>query len=163
MTTTIAAIQMNSVADTATNLARARTLLAEAADAGAQLAVLPENFAIMGAPRRDMLAAAENDGNGPLQDGMAATAQRLGPRVVAGTLPLAAADGEHVRPASLVYDADGQRVACYDKIHLFDVGVPGSKESYRESATFAAGPPTPVIVDTPWGRLGLSICYDLRF
>lgn len=159
----IAAIQMNSAADPAANIARAETLLAKAADAGAQFAVLPENFAIMGAGRSAMLAAAEADGSGPIQDAIAKAAQQHGLWVVAGTLPLQAPDGQRVRPASPVYDDHGNRIACYDKIHLFDVGVPGSTESYRESARFAPGPAQPVVVDTPWGRLGLTVCYDLRF
>lgn len=163
MSTYLAAIQMNSTPTVDRNLATAGELLARAADGGAQLAVLPENFAIMGAQDTDKLAIAENDGHGPIQDYIAGLAQRLGLWVVAGTLPLAGPDAQHVRPASIVYDSDGNRVACYDKIHLFDVGVPGSQESYQESATFAAGPTTPTVIDTPFGRLGLSICYDLRF
>lgn len=159
----VAAIQMNSVADTTINLARAEALLAEAADAGARLAVLPENFAIMGNTRADTLAAAEDDGNGPIQECIAAAAQQHGLWVVAGTVPLASSDGQRVRPTSLVFDADGNRVACYDKIHLFDVGVPGSDEAYLESDTFVPGPPEPVLVNTPFGRLGLTVCYDLRF
>src|SRR5699024_1648556 len=90
-------------------------------------------------------------------------ARQHGLWIVAGTLPLRTPDRQHVRPASLVYDSGGNRVACYDKIHLFDVGVPGSTEAYRESDLFAPGPLTPVTVDTPWGCMGLSICYDLRF
>lgn len=163
MPTRIAAIQMNSTATVADNLASAGDLLTQAADDGAQLAVLPENFAIMGARETDKLAVAEADGEGPIQDFVAATAQRLKLWIVAGTLPLVGPDAAHVRPASPVYNAEGNRVACYDKIHLFDVGVPGSDESYRESDTFAAGPTTPTVVETPWGKLGLSVCYDLRF
>lgn len=163
MSTHIAALQMNSAPDTATNLARADTLLAQAADAGAKLAVLPENFAIMGRKDTDKLTLKEQDGDGPIQDRIAAAAQRHGLWIVAGTMPLTGPDWQHVRPACPVYDADGNRVAVYDKIHLFDVGVPGAKEAYRESASFAPGPPRPVIVDTPWGRLGLTVCYDLRF
>lgn len=154
---------MNSTASVAENLATARQLLQQAAENGAQLAVLPENFAIMGAADNDKLEVAEDDGRGPIQDFIAAAARQLGLWVVAGTLPLAGPDTQHVRPASPVYDAAGSRVTCYDKMHLFDVGVPGSTEAYHESATFAAGRRSPVTVDTPWGRLGLSVCYDLRF
>lgn len=163
MSTRLAAIQMNSTAAVDRNLATAGELLTRAADGGAQLAVLPENFAIMGVAETDKLAVAEADGHGPIQDFIASVAQRTGLWVVAGTLPLAGPDAQHVRPASLVYDADGNRVACYDKIHLFDVGMPDSDEAYRESDTFTPGPTTPSVVDTPCGRLGLSICYDLRF
>ncbi len=163
MTVSIAAIQMNSSADVQANLARAGELLQEASARGAQLAVLPENFALMGAHETDKLKVAEADGAGPIQDCIAATAQRLRLWIVAGTLPLASDDPGRVWPTCLVYDADGARAARYDKIHLFDVGMPGSHEAYRESATFKAGPVTPAVVDTPWGSLGLSICYDLRF
>lgn len=163
MSARIAAIQMNSGAVVDDNLASAGELLGRAADSGAQLAVLPENFAIMGATQSDKLAVAEADGRGPIQDFAADAAQQLRLWIVAGSLPLAGPDAEHVRPASIVYDAGGNRVTCYDKIHLFNVGVPGTDEAYRESATFCAGPATPAVVDTPWGRLGLSICYDLRF
>ena len=163
MTTRLAAIQMNSSASVNANLQAAGTLLQQAADTGARLAVLPENFAIMGNAPADTLAAAEADGDGPIQDFIATTAQKLDLWIVAGTLPLAGDNGKRVRPASPVYDNDGKRVACYDKIHLFDVGVPDSTESYRESATFTPGPPDAVSVDTPWGCLGLTVCYDLRF
>lgn len=159
----IAAIQMNSTANIVANLDCAETLLAKAVDAGAQLAVLPENFALMGGGRAALLTTAEADGSGHIQDSVARIAQRLGLWIVAGTLPLATADGQRVRPASPVYDANGHRVACYDKMHMFDVGLPGSSEAYRESATFAPGPARPVVVTTPWGRLGLTVCYDLRF
>src|SRR5699024_8128848 len=152
MSTRIAAIQMSSTATVADNLTRAGELLAEAADNGVQLAVLPENFALMGAHETDKLAVAEADGDGPIQEFVANAAQRHGLWVVAGTLPLVGPDAAQVRPASPVYDADGQRIACYDKIHLFDVGVPGSDESYCESDTFAAGPTTPTVISTPWGK-----------
>ena len=158
-----AAIQMNSAGTVEPNLARAETRLAEAASAGAELAVLPENFALMGAGERDKLGVAEADGQGPIQDFLAAAARRHGLWIVAGTLPLASADPERVIPACLVFDDAGARVARYDKIHLFDVGLPGSTEAYRESATFVPGDIHPTVLDTPFGRLGLSICYDLRF
>lgn len=161
----IAAVQLNSGDDVATNLAHSGELLTQAAADGATLAVLPENFAFMGEHGSDKLAHGEDDGRGPIQDFLATTAQRLKLWVVAGTVPLAVpGDTRHVSPSCLVYDADGQRVARYDKIHLFDVDVPDSNgERYRESASLAAGPLTPLCVDTPLGRLGLSVCYDLRF
>lgn len=163
MSVTIAAIQMNSSAEVEVNLAAAGKLLREAADRGAQLAVLPENFALMGRNERDKLGAAEPDGSGAIQDFIAATAQRLKLWIVAGTLPLASDDPERVRPTCLVFDTDGARAGRYDKMHLFDVGLPDSDEAYRESGTFIAGPATPALVDTPWGELGLTVCYDLRF
>ena len=158
-----AAIQLSSVADRDANLASAGRLLRQAAEAGVALAVLPENFAFMGARERDKLAIAEPDGQGVIQDFLASTARELKLWIVAGTVPLAVpGDTDKVYAACLVYDAQGRRAARYDKIHLFDVEVPGG-ERYRESATIARGGINPVVVDTPIGRLGLSVCYDLRF
>lgn len=156
-----AVVQINSGADLAANLAQAQGLLERAAGAGAVLAALPENFAFMGAKERDKLALAEADGAGPIQDWLAATAARLKLWIVAGSLPIAAPDGR-VYAACCVYGADGRRAARYDKIHLFDVDV-GNGELYRESNSIAPGAVAPVAVDTPLGRLGLSICYDVRF
>jgi deaminated glutathione amidase len=158
----VAAVQMNSGAEVAANLRAAAFALEQARAQQAGLAVLPENFAFMGAHERDKLAVAEADGRGPIQDFLAQTARALKLWLVAGTVPLKTADPQRVAPACLVYDASGARVARYDKIHLFDVDVPGG-ESYRESATIAAGAPQAVVVDTPAGVLGLSVCYDLRF
>ncbi len=160
-----AVIQMNTRADCAANLAAAAELLRDAAQAGAQLAVLPENFAFMGEREADKLALAERDGDGPIQSFLAETAQALGLWIVGGTIPLAVADDpRRVHACCGVWNAHGVRVARYDKIHLFDVDVPGaSGERYRESASIAPGAVTPVVVDTPVGRLGLSVCYDLRF
>ena len=162
----IAAIQMNSTPVVADNLATAGRLLTEAADAGAVLAALPENFAIMGAKETDKLAHAETFGRGPIQDWLAATAQKLGLWIVAGTVPVAVeGDPGRVWAASLVFDASGAQVSRYDKIHLFDVDVPSaSGERYRESRTIARGAADGfAVVDTPAGKLGLSVCYDLRF
>jgi nitrilase len=158
----IAAVQMNSGADVAANLAAAGRLLEQARAQQAVVAVLPENFAFMGAHERDKLAVAEVDGRGPIQAFLADTARRLGLWLVAGTLPLATADPLRVAAACLVFDAGGARVARYDKVHLFDVDVPEGG-TYRESASIAAGPLAAVVVDTPAGRIGLSVCYDLRF
>jgi nitrilase len=161
----IAAIQMNSTPVPAENLATAERLLTAAAAAGARLAALPENFACMGAKDTDKLAFAESPGNGPIQDFLSATARRLKLWIVAGTVPIAVPnDPTRVYAASLVYDADGTCVARYDKIHLFDVEVPNSAgERYLESRTIAFGEPAFVVVDTPVGKLGLSVCYDIRF
>jgi nitrilase len=153
---------MNSGRDVAQNLGVAGQLLADAAAAGAVLAVLPENFAIMGAKEADRLAVAEAPGSGPIQDAMAELAQKLSLWIVAGTLPLRGRTPQRVAPASLVFDANGRQVARYDKIHLFDVDIPDKKESYRESATFEPGN-EPIVVETPVGKLGLSVCYDMRF
>lgn len=162
MSASVAAVQMNSGAEVAANLRTAAYALEQARAQQAVLAVLPENFAFMGAHERDKLAVAEADGRGPIQDFLAQTARALKLWLVAGTVPLKTADPQRVAPACLVYDASGARVARYDKIHLFDVDVPGG-ESYRESATIAAGAPQAVVVQTPAGPLGLSVCYDLRF
>lgn len=158
----VAAIQMTSGPDVEANLAQAGSLLEEAAVRGAQLAALPENFAFMGLADADKRRIAEADGTGPVQDFLAETARRLKMWVVGGTVPLLGAADGRVAAASLVYGSTGERRARYDKIHLFDVELPGGRESYRESAHVAAGT-TPVVLDTPVGRLGLSICYDVRF
>jgi deaminated glutathione amidase len=158
----VAAIQMTSGPDVAANLEQARALLEEAAARGARLAALPENFSFMGLKDADKRAVAEACGSGPAQDFLAASARRLRLWIVGGTLPLAGGADGRVAAASLVYDSDGARVARYDKIHLFDVDVPGRAETYRESAHVAPGSAATVL-DTPVGKLGLSVCYDVRF
>lgn len=158
----VAAIQMTSGPDVAANLADARVLLEAAAARDAQLAALPENFSFMGLRDADKRGVAEADGSGPVQDFLAQTARELGLWIVAGTVPLRTGSDGRVAAACLVYDEQGGRRARYDKIHLFDVDVPGRHESYRESANIAPGT-TPVVVDTPVGRLGLAVCYDVRF
>jgi deaminated glutathione amidase len=160
--TIVAAIQMTSSADLARNLADAGRLLAEARSRGALVAVLPENFAFMGFRESDKLAIAEQEGAGPVQEFVASTARDLGMWIVAGTIPLQVAGQARVAAASLAFDDRGRRVARYDKIHLFDVEVPGRDERYQESSSVQPGQ-TPVCVDTPAGRLGLAVCYDVRF
>jgi len=159
---TVAALQMTSGNDRDANLATAERLLQAAAARGARVAVLPENFSLMALRDADRRAHAEVDGTGPVQDFLARTAARLGIWIIAGSVPLAQASGERNAQACLVYNSQGGRAARYDKIHLFDVELPDRAESYRESATMAPGDQV-VAVDTPAGRLGLSICYDLRF
>lgn len=164
--TIVAAIQLNTGADLAANLASTRDLLVEAAAAGARLAALPENFAFMGARESDKLPHAEADGGGLIQEFLAQTARELSITLIAGTVPIRVpSDAERVYAASLVYSASGRRIARYDKIHLFDVDVDrGDRvEQYRESRTIAAGEPAYVVVPTDIGALGLSVCYDLRF
>ncbi|MBV8877625.1 MAG: carbon-nitrogen hydrolase family protein [Gammaproteobacteria bacterium] len=158
----ITAIQMTSGPEVGANLEQAAALLAEAAARGARLAALPENFCFMGLKDADKRAVAERDGQGPVQDFLAATARRLRLWIVGGTVPLVAAADGRVAAACLVYDSDGARAARYDKIHLFDVDLPGRAESYRESAHVAPGARA-TLLDTPVGRLGLSVCYDVRF
>ena len=158
----VAAVQMTSVADVAQNLDTARRLVARAREGGACLAVLPENFCFMGRSEAERRAIVENEDDGPIQCAVAAMARENGLWIVAGTQPIAVAGDARPANASIVYDAAGGRVARYDKIHLFDVDLPGGREGYRESVNAAPGA-KPVTVDTPAGRLGLTVCYDLRF
>jgi len=158
----VAAVQMTSGADVGANLASVARLATQAAAGGARIVVLPENFAFMGLKDADKLGVAEPQGQGPIQDALAALAARLGVWIVAGTVPLAIPGGGRVAAACLVFDAAGRRVARYDKIHLFDVDIPARSESYRESSTVAPGR-APCVIDTPAGRLGLAVCYDMRF
>lgn len=157
-----AVVQMTSGDVVADNLVEAGRWLAAAKAGGATLAVLPENFALM--PRNDAArrAAAEPEGQGPIQDFLAETAARLGLWVVGGTLPVTVPGDPRPAACCPVYDANGNRVARYDKIHLFDVDLPGRDERYRESDHIAPGSRV-VVIDSPLGRLGLSVCYDMRF
>ncbi len=155
-----AAIQMVSAPALEPNLAAAGALVAAAAGQGARLVVLPEWFCLMGHSERDKLALREADGEGPIQSFLARTAAEHGIWLIAGTVPLPARDAGKVRNSCLVYDADGKRVARYDKIHLF--GFSDADREYREAATIEPGE-HPVAIDTPFGRIGLSICYDVRF
>jgi nitrilase len=155
---------MTSGPDVPANLAAAGSLIEGAAGAGAGVVLLPENFNFIGRRDADKRAIAETYGAGPTQDFLAAAASRHGIWIVGGTQPLKseAADGR-VTNSLLVYGPNGRCAARYDKIHLFDVDVPGKPgESYRESAHVAPGKDV-VLVDTPAGRVGLSVCYDMRF
>ena len=160
--TRIACIQMASGPNIGANLFEAEKLIYQASKQGAKLVVLPENFAIMGLKETDKVGVRERDGSGPIQDFLAQHAKRHKVWLIGGTVPLDADDSDKVRAACLVYNDRGQRVARYDKIHLFDVQVVGSDERYTESETIEPGRDIKVI-DTPFGRLGLAICYDLRF
>lgn len=160
--TRVAAIQMASGPNISANLSEAERLIAKAAAAGARLVVLPENFALMGMSELDKVKAREPDGKGPIQDFLARTAARYGIWLVGGTVPLVADDANKVRAACLLFDDKGKRVARYDKVHLFDVHIEESGEDYYESNTIEPGNEV-VVVETPFGRLGLAICYDLRF
>lgn len=156
----VAVVQLNSAGDVAANLAATADRVAEARAAGATLVVLPENFACMGADESAQRASAEDDGDGPIQTALAALASTHGVWLVGGTLPLRAGSGR-TRAACLVFGPDGRRAARYDKIHLFDVDVPGG-EVHCESRSTEPGT-EPAVVETGAGRLGLSVCYDLRF
>jgi deaminated glutathione amidase len=123
---------------------------------------LPENFALMGMSERDKLTVAERDGEGRMQAFLAEQAARHRIWLVGGTVPIAGPDPERVFATSLLFDDKGERVARYDKIHLFDVKLPEGEESYHESETTVPGDRA-VVAETPFGRLGIAVCYDLRF
>jgi nitrilase len=159
----IAALQMASAANVQANLLEAERLVMKAAQAGAKLAVLPENFAFMGIKDRDKLLIAEIEGQGPIQEALSRMAQRAHIWLVAGTIPLKSPEPERVYASCLLFDDKGQKVARFDKIHLFDVHIADSNETYRESATILPGDQAVVVEGTPVGRLGLAVCYDLRF
>ncbi len=156
----VASVQMVSGPDVADNCAEAGRLVAQAAARGALLVVLPEYFPLMGMSERDKLAACEADGDGPIQRFLAETAARHGIWIVGGSLPLAASCADKVRNSCLVFDASGERVARYDKMHLF--GFTDGAQCYNESETIEAGAGVSAF-DSPFGRIGLSICYDVRF
>jgi len=156
----VAAIQMVSGPNVGENLREARRLLEEAAQAGARVAALPEFFAVMGMHETDKVALREPEGDGPIQHFLAETARSLGLWVIGGSVPLAAGAPDKVRNASMVYDDTGRLVSRYDKIHLF--GFDNGRESYVEARTIEPGGRV-VTVETPAGRIGLSVCYDLRF
>jgi len=160
----VAAIQMNSGADVTSNLQLADKLLCDAADDGCSLAVLPENFALMAERGRDKAIAAEEPGEGPIQTFLSEASKRHNIWIIAGSMPLVSPeiDAERVYGACPVYDANGRLQAIYRKIHLFDVDLADEQESYRESNSMYPGDDV-VTVDTPCGRVGLTICYDVRF
>lgn len=161
----MAALQMVSGPDLTTNLATARQLLAQAAHLGAELAVLPEYFCHMGQRDTDKLALAETPGQGRIQAMLSQAAKDLQLWVVGGTLPMATADAHHVSNTCLVYDPSGACVARYDKIHLFRFD--NGRERYDESAVLVRGDAPVSFLLTPREgpaiRVGLTVCYDLRF
>ncbi len=158
----VAAIQMASGPNVGANLIEASKLIGQAASAGAGMVVLPENFAIMGMAEDDKVKAKEKLGQGPIQDFLAKEALRHSIWIVGGTIPIETSDPNRVRATCLIYNDSGERVAQYDKVHLFDVKLEESDETYNESETIESGNSVTVI-DTPFGRLGVAICYDLRF
>jgi nitrilase len=160
--TVVAALQMASGPNVNANLLEAERLIAKAAAAGAQLVVLPENFALMAQQESDKLAVRETEGEGPLQTFLSRQAARYKLWIVGGTIPMVASDTARVRASCLLFDERGERVARYDKLHLFDVQIVDSAERYNESALVESGDHL-VVTDTPFGRLGLAVCYDLRF
>lgn len=156
----VAAIQMVSTAELAQNLSTAATLMQQASDDGAKLLVLPEYWPLMGMRDTDKIVLAEQPGTGVIQDFLSATAKKLKVWIIGGTLPLISHDPGKVFNTTLVYNQEGVAIARYDKIHLF--GFSKAEESYEESRTIVAGEKVQSF-DTDFGRVGLSICYDLRF
>ncbi len=156
----VAAVQMVSAPEVETNLAAAAELVAQAAAEGAEVVLLPEYFCLMGRRDTDKVGIREADGDGPIQHFLADAACRHGIWLIGGTLPLACPDPGQVYNTTLVFDPQGVRRARYDKIHLF--GFRRGDEAYDESATILAGR-EPVAFEAPCGRVGLSVCYDLRF
>ena len=156
----VAAIQMASGPIVSGNLKEAERLIANAAEQGAKLVVLPEFFAIMGMSEDDKLKVKEQEGKGPIQDFLKSTARRHGIWLVGGSIPLAASVPDKVKNSCLVFNDQGEQVARYDKIHLFNLSL--GNESYDEAKTIEPGNKV-VVIDSPFGRIGLAICYDLRF
>jgi deaminated glutathione amidase len=156
----IAAIQMASGPVVEGNIAEADRLIETAAIQGASLVALPEHWALMGNKDTDKVAAREKPGKGPIQDFLSSAAKRHKIWIIGGSIPIEASVADKVRNTSLLYDDQGKCVARYDKIHLF--GLDMGQEKFNESKTIEPGDKV-VVVDTPFGKLGLSVCYDLRF
>ena len=156
----IAAIQMASGPNVAANLSEAERLIGSAAEQGAKLVALPEYFAIMGLKDTDKVAVREAEGKGPIQKFLSQMAKKHKIWLIGGSIPMESSSPNKVRNSCLVFDDKGKQVARYDKIHLF--GLDLGNEHYREEKTIEAGDRV-VVVETPFGKIGLSICYDLRF
>jgi nitrilase len=156
----VAAIQMASGPNVEGNLNEARRHIAKAAEQGAKLVVLPEFFAIMGMDPKDTVKVREQAGQGNIQQFLSETARKHKIWLVGGSIPLAANAPDKVRNSCLVYDETGAQVARYDKIHLFNLTL--GNEQYNEAQTIEAGNQV-VVIDSPFGRIGLAVCYDLRF
>ena len=158
----VACIQMASSPNIGANLLEAERLISEAVSQHAQLVVLPENFALMGKSEHDKVEMREKPGSGAIQTFLAEQAAHHGIWLVGGTVPLVAEAANKVRAACLVFDDKGSQVARYDKIHLFDVALVDSGEQYTESDTIEPGNEV-MVIDSPFGRMGIAVCYDLRF
>lgn len=158
----VAGIQMTSGYELDENLVKAGDLIQKAVDEGAKFIVLPEMFAMMGLDQLDRLKYQEELDQGPIQDFLQQQAAKHKIWLVGGTLPLATPNKNKVKASCLVFNEEGKRVARYDKIHLFDVSLNGKKELYSESTTTEPGKNI-VVIQTPFGKLGLAVCYDLRF
>lgn len=157
----VAAIQMCSTHIVQDNLLAAKSMIEQAAKNNAALIILPEMFAVMGLSPNDKVTVKESYGNGLIQNFLSEQAKNNHVWILGGTIPIECRDSSKVRAASILYDSQGKTAARYDKIHLFDVALSES-ETYRESDTTEAGNEL-VMVNTPVGRLGLGVCYDVRF
>lgn len=144
------------------NLAEVEKLIRTAVQQEARLIVLPENFAIMGMTEEDKVKLAESPGSGEIQDFISEQARVHGVWIVGGTIPIISTNADKVYASCIIFDDQGQQVSRYDKIHLFDVTIDSSNERYHESETTEPGDQV-MVTDTPFGRLGVAICYDLRF
>lgn len=163
MTHRVAAIQMTSGPDVQKNLDKAKELISMAADQGAKLIVLPEMFAVMGVDQVDKIKTRETFGHGPIQQFLSESAAKHHVWLVGGTLPIVVEDSnEKVNATCLLFNDAGKVVARYDKIHLFDVTMSATRESYHESKTTKPGHQI-IVTPTPFGKLGLAVCYDIRF
>ena len=156
----VAAVQMASGPNVASNLSEAARLIEIAVNQGARLVVLPEYFPIMGMQETDKVAVREQPGSGVIQNFLSETARKHKIWLVGGSIPLVATVSDKVLNSCLVYNELGEQVAHYDKIHLFNLDL--GNEHYHEGRTIEPGQQV-VVVDSPFGRIGLAICYDLRF
>jgi deaminated glutathione amidase len=159
-TVKVAGIQMASSPNVSSNLVEAERLIGLAANEGAKVIVLPEYFCIMGTKETDKVTVREKPGDGPIQGFLSKMAKQHKIWLIGGSVPLASNYPNKVRNSCLVYNDKGEQVARYDKIHLF--GLDLGTEHYHEENTIESGEKV-VVVDTPYGKIGLSICYDLRF
>lgn len=157
----VAVIQLNSSSRVDENLKQSETLIAKASENGAQLVVLPEMFAIMGKTEKDKVDASEKYSDGPIQSWLAAVSKKYNIWIVSGTIPIKTNNPNKIRAACIIFDSNGNVAGRYDKIHLFDASL-SNGEVYRESDTTEAGDKI-VVIDTPFGKLGVAVCYDLRF
>ncbi len=158
----VSAIQLTSGPNVKGNLYDVKTYIEQIADSSTKLVVLPENFALMPENDEDYIKHAETLGDGPIQDFISELAKTHGLWIVAGTIPIKSSDKNRVMASTITYNDQGHTESVYNKIHLFDVTLPKSNESYNESKYFMPGEEINVI-DTPVGRAGIACCYDLRF
>ncbi len=158
----VAAIQMASGSIIKGNLLEAEKLISEAVNDGAEMIVLPENFGMIGVKQEDVIEFSEIIGEGPLQEFLAEQSKRHKIIIAGGTIPIKSDDDNRYRNTLPIYNSNGECIAMYDKIHLFDVSLPDTDESYHESAVIQPGNKV-IVIDAGGIKLGLAICYDLRF